>query len=490
MLTQLLTAQMEAFATEILYLILRNAVSIYHPGENEVELQEQLKSFTAHRSVCRRWNGIIKADSTFWTSCKVVIRDDPQAHRSAQIAETIGALQQYFSASENRPLSLAVELSLHQENTAALDRCTPLFQYIASIDRWESLAFEHCDRSLDMFVSEPWWLSLFEFQDHFKATNCFRNVRKLALDSTGDYQSSLLVGDIHISQVFPDIEELKLDFRSSHEHDLLQLPSQLALLTSLTSLRLKIIVLSNGPAVPITVGHGILTQLPRLQRFEPKLSGLGWVEDEFVSEYDAPSLPRAPLTHAALTTLTIPDVAHLLHFFPLLIFPALETLTVVNGVSRGHMSSSRDILSALRHITDRTKHLATLRLQTVHLSDEGMVGFLSSVPSVRYLYIAPHPTYRQGRFIAQLVQQSKTQAILPRLSSFTVNITGWNCTPEWLDDFEVDAFKAFATDSRRRGRKDDAGGSPADEGVFERLWPAELRIEDKVAYSLNARIIC
>ncbi|KAH6915547.1 hypothetical protein BKA70DRAFT_1217434 [Coprinopsis sp. MPI-PUGE-AT-0042] len=334
-------AYMEALSNEVLSPTLLDAVLIHRHGENQVELPDQLESFENCRLVCRRWNSIIKTDSAFWTSCKVVIHDDPEAKRSVQITETIHSLQQYFAGSGPRLLSLAIELSLHQEKTTASD-------------------------------------------------------------------SSVTAEDIPIHDVFPNVENLCFKIHSSYEYKLLQIPSQLASLPNLTLLQVTFHALGYGPAISITLAHEILNQVPQLRGFEPILSAIHYVEDQFVDEYIPPSVKTSTLDMAQIrsryasgsipvaylaqiSAISVRDLVralqlepgHLLELFNLLIFPALETLAVANCSSGVRVFPDHDILPAIQHITGHSKYLATLRLETVHVSDEAMATLLSSLPSFK-----------------------------------------------------------------------------------------------------------
>ncbi|KAH6896431.1 hypothetical protein BKA70DRAFT_1529140 [Coprinopsis sp. MPI-PUGE-AT-0042] len=195
-----------------------------------------------------------------------------------------------------------------------------------------------------------------------------------------------------------------------------------------------------------------------------------------------PSCLMAPLTHSKLTSLTIPDESLLLHLFINLAFPAFENLTVSNSQTNDLILPDSDILSALQHITGHSTHLTSPRRAMMHLSNDGMFALLCGLPSLRDLYIAPHPAYRSGAFLSQLLEQSKVQAVLLRLVSFTVHIAGWECTPEWLDELDVDAFKAFVGDSRRSGEGRKPRPDAVEEGGCEQLRCAILNLQDNVVY--------
>ncbi|KAH6888387.1 hypothetical protein BKA70DRAFT_1316439 [Coprinopsis sp. MPI-PUGE-AT-0042] len=214
---------------------------------------------------------------------------------------------------------------------------------------------------------------------------------------------------------------------------------------------------------------------------------MGKYEDPFDPEYIPDTFPTSPLTHSVLTTLTIPDDYHLLDLSDVLVFPALETFTVSNNYPSAGTRPDSMILPALQRITEHSAHLATLRLETVHLSDDGMPKLLCGLPSLKDLHITLHPAYRRGGFLSQLLEQSKIQAVLPRLTSVAVHIIGFDCSPEWLNDFDVDAFKSFAEDPRRSGSMEASElTTPERAFVFECLHRAVLKIQDEVAYFHSA----
>ncbi|KAH6915546.1 hypothetical protein BKA70DRAFT_579170 [Coprinopsis sp. MPI-PUGE-AT-0042] len=96
----------ESLSTELLSVILLNAVSMYKHEENPVNLHEQLESFERLRLVCHRWNNAIEADPCFWSSCGVTIPKNTDG--LSQITSILHALENFFSRSGSLRLTLGI----------------------------------------------------------------------------------------------------------------------------------------------------------------------------------------------------------------------------------------------------------------------------------------------------------------------------------------------------------------------------------------------
>ncbi|KAH6896427.1 hypothetical protein BKA70DRAFT_1570062 [Coprinopsis sp. MPI-PUGE-AT-0042] len=466
----------ESLSTELLSVILLNAVSMYKHEENPVNLHEQLESFERLRLVCHRWNNAIEADPCFWSSCGVTIPKNTDG--LSQITSILHALENFFSRSGSLQLTLGIYWPFKQE--MGFDGASPVVQFLASCShRWKSLHFLHMSPSRWDWVPDPWWLFLFKPIGQLEGERSCSNVEELILDCADLTMGQIYGKYLRLSQVFPNVARLSIKLRYLSGAD--DLRDQLVSLRSLSSLKLAI---DNADSQDIhrkecavRLVFGTLAGLPQLEHFEPSLKDFEFIEHDFKGPTEL--FPSAPLTHRALTSLRIVDAAHLL-LLSTITFPALQSLYVENTVRACNNYSN---FQGLQKLLAETPQLRKLELMKVRLSTEELVTLLCSLSSLTSLQITPHSRHLRGTFLSQLVDQSKTKPVLPHLVSFTINLdSGWDCTRkavlrEMALGHALEAFQAFVEDPRRSG--EDMTGS------FETLRFAVVydKIRDMEIYS-------
>ncbi|KAH6888386.1 hypothetical protein BKA70DRAFT_1316437 [Coprinopsis sp. MPI-PUGE-AT-0042] len=475
----------EQLPIEILSSILLHAVSIYDYERNDIELDQQLRSYELHRLICHRWNDAIEGEPAFWSSCSVHIVQGQSRRGPFSPRSTLHSLGRYFARSGLVALTLGIQLTF-EDNLVDLDTTRALIQFIGShSNRWSSLHLEHAGTSSGRWTADlyPWWLSLLSpqlLQDSSEA-GCFQNVQRLTLDC-----ESILVGDVPASKmpickIFPNIAKLNLVVPEITEVDAFL--AQIRPLKDLTWLRLSVSDFGEDPRPAAPFVHQILTQHPQLLHFEVDLETED-LDEETTDNEATSTLPV--LVHRTLTSLSIPGPAQFGLVFRSIVFPALATLVVGNG-ERGEHGNGRDHLGCMQRMLQSTSQLHTLQLGMVNVANETLTAILCDLgSSLQSLHIIPHRAHRTGAFLLQLLQQSKTRPVLPRLVMFIIEVRRQSCRPtnsertwtsEMFASFNVKAFEAFVEDPRRSGRKLPGLDS------FEHLRHAALTMHGMELYS-------
>lgn len=196
-------------------------------------LEDKLHCLENFSLVCRNWRGVILSESQFWTSCRIRVTEASatrplDAKPRIPVHLSISSLHTFFSRSCGRPLKLAVEGDLSEEESF------PLIQFLASTDCWTALSFETTSRG-------SWTIPLFDFcVQKFALTgiNCFRNVQELCFSCTGSSGSALDGNKLPLAHLFPSLRKLDLQLDFARITNRQHLHAQLCLL-HLRWLRLK-----------------------------------------------------------------------------------------------------------------------------------------------------------------------------------------------------------------------------------------------------------